>query len=74
MMSPEHISHPYPNEEEKAKILADTGINSKQLTTWFSNNRKRFWKPKMDQEVSAPKIDLCLVWLFLIYFCFIFFC
>mmetsp|Transcript_24502 Transcript_24502/g.50115 ORF Transcript_24502/g.50115 Transcript_24502/m.50115 type:complete len:445 (+) Transcript_24502:249-1583(+) len=50
MMSPEHISHPYPNEEEKAKILADTGINSKQLTTWFSNNRKRFWKPKMDEE------------------------
>lgn len=49
MMSPEHINHPYPTDEEKAKIMEDTGITSKQLTCWFSNNRKRFWKPKMEE-------------------------
>jgi len=37
------------SEEEKDHILADTGITAKQLTCWFSNNRKRFWKPKMEE-------------------------
>mmetsp|Transcript_872 Transcript_872/g.1768 ORF Transcript_872/g.1768 Transcript_872/m.1768 type:complete len:276 (-) Transcript_872:243-1070(-) len=49
MMSPEHVEHPYPNEQEKAKIMEDTRITSKQLTCWFSNNRKRFWKPRMEE-------------------------
>lgn len=49
MLSPEHIQNPYPTEEEKARIIAATGIEKKQLTCWFSNNRKRFWKPKMDE-------------------------
>lgn len=49
MMSPEHFQNPYPTEEEKADIIAATGIDKKQLTCWFSNNRKRYWKPKMDK-------------------------
>ena len=32
MMSPEHIAHPYPTEQEKAEIMAETGIETKQLT------------------------------------------
>lgn len=48
MMSPAHISHPYPTEAEKAVIMADTGIEMKQLTNWFVNNRKRFWKPRIE--------------------------
>uniref|UniRef100_A0A7S2KCG9 Homeobox domain-containing protein n=2 Tax=Leptocylindrus danicus TaxID=163516 RepID=A0A7S2KCG9_9STRA len=48
MMSPAHISHPYPTEAEKAAIMADTGIEMKQLTNWFVNNRKRFWKPRIE--------------------------
>jgi Homeobox KN domain len=57
MMSPEHIAHPYPTETEKAKIMKDTGLELKQLTNWFVNNRKRYWKPRVeahllkDQEV-----------------------
>jgi Homeobox KN domain len=63
MMSPEHISHPYPTDLEKAQIMADTGIELKQLTNWFVNNRKRFWKPRVESrlvhdgvtgQVSAP--------------------
>ena len=30
MMSPEHISHPYLREQEKAEIMAETGIELKQ--------------------------------------------
>jgi Homeobox KN domain len=63
MMSPEHIAHPYPTDLEKAQIMADTGIELKQLTNWFVNNRKRFWKPRVEsklghegvtRQVSAP--------------------
>mmetsp|Transcript_17375 Transcript_17375/g.36648 ORF Transcript_17375/g.36648 Transcript_17375/m.36648 type:complete len:304 (-) Transcript_17375:107-1018(-) len=60
MMSPEHVEHPYPNEQEKAKILADTGITSKQLTCWFSNNRKRFWKPKMEEMGRADVVEAAM--------------
>lgn len=49
MMSPEHVDHPYPTEEEKLRIMNETGIVLKQLTNWFVNNRKRYWKPKVEE-------------------------
>mmetsp|Transcript_10647 Transcript_10647/g.23520 ORF Transcript_10647/g.23520 Transcript_10647/m.23520 type:complete len:564 (-) Transcript_10647:429-2120(-) len=49
MMSPDHIEHPYPTEDEKVKIMKDTSIELKQLTNWFVNNRKRYWKPKVEE-------------------------
>lgn len=52
MMSPEHIAHPYPTEQEKAQIMIDTGIELKQLTNWFVNNRKRYWKPKVEARLQ----------------------
>mmetsp|Transcript_7614 Transcript_7614/g.14403 ORF Transcript_7614/g.14403 Transcript_7614/m.14403 type:complete len:321 (+) Transcript_7614:150-1112(+) len=52
MMSPDHITHPYPTEKEKAEIMAATGIEMKQLTNWFVNNRKRFWKPRVEARVQ----------------------
>eukprot|EP00980_Cylindrotheca_fusiformis_P005463 scaffold1169_cov120-Cylindrotheca_fusiformis.AAC.13 len=52
MMSPEHIAHPYPTEPEKAKIMADTGIELKQLSNWFVNNRKRYWKPRVEARLQ----------------------
>jgi hypothetical protein len=59
MMSPAHIAHPYPTEQEKLEIMADTGIELKQLTNWFVNNRKRFWKPQVEgkQHLLLPKTD-----------------
>jgi hypothetical protein len=53
MMSPEHIAHPYPTEQEKAEIMAETGIELKQLTNWFVNNRKRYWKPRIEAKITA---------------------
>ena len=49
MLSPDHIDHPYPTEEEKADIMRHCGIEMKQLTNWFVNNRKRIWKPKLEE-------------------------
>ena len=49
MLSPAHIEHPYPTEEEKIMIMKATGIEIKQLTNWFVNNRKRYWKPKVEE-------------------------
>lgn len=48
LMSPKHINHPYPTEKEKAKMVADTGIELKRLNNWFVNNRIRYWKPRME--------------------------
>ena len=53
MMSPEHIAHPYPTEQEKAQIMQDTGIELKQLTNWFVNNRKRYWKPRVEAQLQG---------------------
>jgi hypothetical protein len=58
MMSPDHIAHPYPTEQEKAKIMEDTGIELKQLTNWFVNNRKRYWKPRVDARLQdKPQVN-----------------
>lgn len=56
IMSPEHIAHPYPTEAEKAKIMEDTGIEMKQLTNWFVNNRKRYWKPRVEARMREQKM------------------
>ncbi|KDO24286.1 hypothetical protein SPRG_09923 [Saprolegnia parasitica CBS 223.65] len=52
MLSPEHVKHPYPTDEDKKMLLEKTGINMKQLTNWFTNARKRIWKPMMRREHS----------------------
>lgn len=52
MLSPEHVKHPYPTDEDKQTLLKKTGINMKQLTNWFTNARKRIWKPMMRREHS----------------------
>ncbi|KAL7453225.1 hypothetical protein ACHAWC_004893 [Mediolabrus comicus] len=54
MMSQEHVAHPYPTEQEKAQLMADTGIELKQLTNWFANNRKRYWKPRVEAAFPMP--------------------
>jgi hypothetical protein len=45
MLAPEHYEHPYPTKEDLAELMDFTGLTAKQLTTWFSNARKRFWAP-----------------------------
>ncbi|CAI5704356.1 hypothetical protein KXD40_001354 [Peronospora effusa] len=52
MLSREHVKHPYPTDEDKQMLLMKTGISMKQLTNWFTNARKRIWKPMMRREHS----------------------
>ncbi|CAI5733114.1 unnamed protein product [Peronospora destructor] len=52
MLSCEHVKHPYPTDEDKQMLLKKTGISMKQLTNWFTNARKRIWKPMMRREHS----------------------
>eukprot|EP01138_Halocafeteria_seosinensis_P005391 gb/GECG01005511.1/.p1 GENE.gb/GECG01005511.1/~~gb/GECG01005511.1/.p1 ORF type:complete len:1027 (+),score=127.22 gb/GECG01005511.1/:1-3081(+) len=44
MFNPEHITHPYPTEKEKAYLEAKANITRKQLNNWFINARKRLWQ------------------------------
>ncbi|XP_026457450.1 homeobox protein knotted-1-like 1 isoform X2 [Papaver somniferum] len=43
-----HSRWPYPTEEEKMKLIEETGLDHKQITNWFINQRKRHWKPSED--------------------------
>ena len=58
MMSPEHVAHPYPTEQEKVAIMEDTGIELKQLTNWFVNNRKRYWKPRVEARLQQQAVTV----------------
>ncbi|KAF8407199.1 hypothetical protein HHK36_006326 [Tetracentron sinense] len=38
-----HAKWPYPTEEDKARLVQDTGLQLKQINNWFINQRKRNW-------------------------------
>ncbi|KAE8687467.1 Homeobox protein knotted-1-like 3 [Hibiscus syriacus] len=39
-----HSKWPYPTEEDKAKLVQETGLQLKQINNWFINQRKRNWQ------------------------------
>lgn len=41
----EHTTHPYPTEEEKVMLAAQTGLNLNQISNWFINARRRILAP-----------------------------
>lgn len=38
-----HSKWPYPTEEDKARLVTETGLQLKQINNWFINQRKRNW-------------------------------
>ena len=36
-----HSHHPYPTEDEKAMLQGQTGLSTRQISTWFANTRRR---------------------------------
>uniref|UniRef100_A0A0E0KHC0 Homeobox domain-containing protein n=1 Tax=Oryza punctata TaxID=4537 RepID=A0A0E0KHC0_ORYPU len=52
-----HYRWPYPSETEKAALAESTGLDKKQITNWFINQRKRHWKPAaaMDAGFLHPR-------------------
>jgi hypothetical protein len=41
----EHINNPYPNNDQKNKLCAETGLSLGQVNNFFTNARARFWQP-----------------------------
>ncbi|XP_051230494.1 homeobox protein knotted-1-like 4 [Lolium perenne] len=40
-----HHIWPYPSELEKHALAESTGLDTKQISNWFINQRKRHWRP-----------------------------
>jgi hypothetical protein len=61
ILSTEHIIYPYPTDQEKAKIMQDTGIELEQLTNWFAHDRKIYW-PQVEARLQGkPYADVQVV-------------
>eukprot|EP00057_Strongylocentrotus_purpuratus_P006204 XP_011660678.1 PREDICTED: homeobox protein PKNOX1 isoform X3 [Strongylocentrotus purpuratus] len=44
----QHIVHPYPSEDEKRMIAAQTNLTMLQVNNWFINARRRILQPMLD--------------------------
>lgn len=44
----QHIVHPYPTEDEKRMIAAQTNLTLLQVNNWFINARRRILQPMLD--------------------------
>ncbi|XP_031284837.1 homeobox protein knotted-1-like LET12 isoform X1 [Pistacia vera] len=48
-----HAKWPYPTEEDKAKLVQETGLHLKQINNWFINQRKRNWHSNPSSSTSS---------------------
>ncbi|MBA0718683.1 hypothetical protein Golax_006416 [Gossypium laxum] len=48
----QHSKWPYPTEEDKAKLVEETGLQLKQINNWFINQRKRNWHTNYQSATS----------------------
>ncbi|UJR22508.1 hypothetical protein I4U23_025559 [Adineta vaga] len=49
----QHLSHPYPSEDEKKFLAQETNLNILQVNNWFINARRRIVQPMIDQSNRA---------------------
>lgn len=49
----QHIAHPYPTEDEKRQIAAQTNLTLLQVNNWFINGRRRILQPMLDSAGAA---------------------
>uniref|UniRef100_A0A8C1RVQ4 Myeloid ecotropic viral integration site 3 n=1 Tax=Cyprinus carpio TaxID=7962 RepID=A0A8C1RVQ4_CYPCA len=54
----QHLSHPYPSEEQKKQLSQDTGLTILQVNNWFINARRRIVQPMIDQSNRSGEIML----------------
>jgi len=50
----QHLVHPYPTEDEKRQIAAQTDLTLLQVNNWFINARRRILQPMLDASVPDP--------------------
>ncbi|CAH9132112.1 unnamed protein product [Cuscuta epithymum] len=48
----QHSKWPYPTEDDKAKLVEETGLQLKQINNWFINQRKRNWHSNSQSMTS----------------------
>ncbi|KAK8944728.1 Homeobox protein HD1 [Platanthera zijinensis] len=48
----QHSKWPYPTEDDKAKLVEETGLQLKQINNWFINQRKRNWHNNSQSATS----------------------
>ncbi|XP_057431884.1 homeobox protein knotted-1-like 13 isoform X2 [Lotus japonicus] len=48
-----HSKWPYPTEEDKARLVQETGLQLKQINNWFINQRKRNWHTNPSSSTGA---------------------
>ncbi|XP_017243439.1 homeobox protein knotted-1-like LET12 [Daucus carota subsp. sativus] len=48
-----HSKWPYPTEEDKARLVQETGLQLKQINNWFINQRKRNWHSNPSSSTST---------------------
>eukprot|EP00080_Pristionchus_pacificus_P020714 PDM80734.1 unc-62 [Pristionchus pacificus] len=51
----QHLSHPYPSEEQKKQLANETGLTILQVNNWFINARRRIVQPMIDQSNRAGR-------------------
>jgi len=56
LLSPEHFPHPYPTPQDQAMLMQKTGIDKKQLKNWFTNARRRIWKPMLKKQIETGQL------------------
>jgi len=56
LLSPEHFTHPYPTPQDQVLLMQKTGIDKKQLKNWFTNARRRIWKPMLKKQLEQGKL------------------
>lgn len=47
------FQHPYPTEDEKRTIAAQTNLTLLQVNNWFINARRRILQPMLDASSSS---------------------
>ncbi|CAN6299049.1 unnamed protein product [Urochloa humidicola] len=50
-----HSKWPYPTEEDKARLVQETGLQLKQINNWFINQRKRNWHSNPSSSSTNAK-------------------
>ncbi|MFS7914797.1 putative transcription factor Homeodomain-TALE-KNOX family [Helianthus anomalus] len=48
-----HAKWPYPTEEDKARLVQETGLQLKQVNNWFINQRKRNWHSNTSSSTAS---------------------
>ncbi|XP_065061595.1 homeobox protein meis3-A-like isoform X2 [Rhopilema esculentum] len=51
----QHLSHPYPSEEQKRMLTSQTGLTFLQVNNWFINARRRIVQPMIEKSARLGK-------------------